>query len=178
MIPCHRGEDYKLFWPEKAEFIRLAVASGAIIVPFSAIGVADRYALHVEGGNLSWNEDAGLKWPCMARHSSMIDRSCFAFPFNYCSASDGELGGASGSPSDSFPMLLRKRDRVLTVAFRAVQRFGNGFIMPPGRSVFVDDDRFDSLEMVLDGDELLDLPIIGDRLRKSSAAAPSARGTP
>ncbi|CAM9762041.1 unnamed protein product [Ectocarpus sp. 4 AP-2014] len=69
-----KGEDYKLFWPEKAEFVRLAVASGAIIVPFSAIGVAD------------------------------------------------------------------------------------------------------SLEMVLDGDELLDLPIIGDRLRKSSAAAPSARG--
>ncbi|CAM9623563.1 unnamed protein product [Ectocarpus fasciculatus] len=43
-----KGEDYKLFWPEKAEFIRLAVASGAIIVPFSAIGVADRYALHVQ----------------------------------------------------------------------------------------------------------------------------------
>ncbi|CAN0483601.1 unnamed protein product, partial [Ectocarpus sp. 12 AP-2014] len=36
----------------------------------------------------------------------------------------------------------------------------------------------DSLEMVLDGDELLDLPIIGNRLRKSSAAAPSARGIP
>ncbi|CAN0582344.1 unnamed protein product, partial [Ectocarpus sp. 12 AP-2014] len=43
----HRGENYKLFWPEKAEFVRQAVASGAIIVPFSAIGVADRYAPHI-----------------------------------------------------------------------------------------------------------------------------------
>ncbi|CAM9128034.1 unnamed protein product [Scytosiphon promiscuus] len=69
-----KGEDYKLFWPEKAEFIRLAVDSGAIIVPFSAVGIAD------------------------------------------------------------------------------------------------------SLQMVLDGDELLEVPLIGERLKKSSTAAPSARG--
>lgn len=30
--------------------------------------------------------------------------------------------------------------------------------------------------MVLDGDDLLELPIIGDRLKKSSAATPTARG--
>eukprot|EP00752_Nemacystus_decipiens_P012922 g11436.t1 len=69
-----KGEDYKLFWPENAEFIRMAVDSDAIIVPFSAIGIAD------------------------------------------------------------------------------------------------------SLNMVLDGDELLELPYIGERLKKSSAATPSARG--
>lgn len=33
-----------------------------------------------------------------------------------------------------------------------------------------------SLNMVFDGDELLELPYIGERLKKSSAAAPSARG--
>lgn len=38
-----RGEDYKLFWPERGEFVRLAVDSGAIIVPFSAVGIADRW---------------------------------------------------------------------------------------------------------------------------------------
>ncbi|CBJ48930.1 conserved unknown protein [Ectocarpus siliculosus] len=59
-----KGEDYKLFWPEKAEFVRLAVASDAIIVPFSAIGVADRYALHV----LSWKREAGLKRLCISTH--------------------------------------------------------------------------------------------------------------
>ena len=31
--------------------------------------------------------------------------------------------------------------------------------------------------MVLDGDELLELPYIGERLKKSSASAPTARGT-
>lgn len=30
--------------------------------------------------------------------------------------------------------------------------------------------------MVLDGDELLELPYIGERLKKTSSAAPSARG--
>ncbi|CAN0422319.1 unnamed protein product [Pylaiella littoralis] len=69
-----KGEDYKLFWPEKAEFVRLAVDSNAIIVPFSAVGIAD------------------------------------------------------------------------------------------------------SLNMVLDGDQLLDLPIIGDRLNKRTSATPTARG--
>ena len=47
-----RGEEYKLLWPEKAEFVRLAAASGAIIVPFAAVGIADRYrAIHfIEDG--------------------------------------------------------------------------------------------------------------------------------
>lgn len=48
-MPCYRyrGEEYKLFWPEKGEFVRLAAASGAIIIPFSAVGIADRYrAIH------------------------------------------------------------------------------------------------------------------------------------
>ncbi|CAN0422290.1 unnamed protein product [Pylaiella littoralis] len=69
-----KGEDYKLFWPEKGEFVRLAVDSNAIIVPFSAVGIAD------------------------------------------------------------------------------------------------------SLNMVLDGDQLLELPIVGDRLKKTSSATPTARG--
>jgi len=40
-----RGQDYKLFWPERGEFVRLAVDSGAVIVPFSAVGIADRWVL-------------------------------------------------------------------------------------------------------------------------------------
>lgn len=48
VLSC-RGEDYKLFWPEKGEFVRLAVDSGAIIVPFSAVGIADRYTSIIAG---------------------------------------------------------------------------------------------------------------------------------
>ena len=37
----NRDERYTLIWPEKAEFVRMAARFGAIIVPFSAVGVED-----------------------------------------------------------------------------------------------------------------------------------------
>ena len=36
-----KGEENKLFWPEKTDFVRMAGLFNAIIVPFSAIGIAD-----------------------------------------------------------------------------------------------------------------------------------------
>jgi pimeloyl-ACP methyl ester carboxylesterase len=36
-----RGEEYKLFWPEKVDFVRMAGMFDAIIIPFSSIGFAD-----------------------------------------------------------------------------------------------------------------------------------------
>lgn len=42
--------------------------------------------------------------------------------------------------------------------------------------ILLNSTHMNSLNMVLDGDELLELPYIGERLKKSSAAAPSARG--
>jgi hypothetical protein len=36
-----KGEEYQLFWPEKTDFVRMAGLFNAIIVPFSAIGIAD-----------------------------------------------------------------------------------------------------------------------------------------
>ena len=36
-----KNEDYKLFWPSKPEFIRMAVRHGATIVPFAAVGAED-----------------------------------------------------------------------------------------------------------------------------------------
>ena len=36
-----KNEEYQLFWPQKAEFVRMAAKYGATIVPFSAIGVDD-----------------------------------------------------------------------------------------------------------------------------------------
>ena len=34
-------EDYELFWPEKADFVRVAARFNATIVPISAVGSAD-----------------------------------------------------------------------------------------------------------------------------------------
>lgn len=36
-----KGEEYKLFWPEEPEFVRMAARFGATIVPFGAIGEDD-----------------------------------------------------------------------------------------------------------------------------------------
>ncbi|KAJ3681288.1 hypothetical protein LUZ60_015777 [Juncus effusus] len=36
-----KGEDYKLFWPEQSEFVRMASRFGATIIPFGAVGEDD-----------------------------------------------------------------------------------------------------------------------------------------
>ncbi|XP_044500993.1 acyltransferase-like protein At3g26840, chloroplastic isoform X2 [Mangifera indica] len=36
-----KGEEYKLFWPERSEFIRMAARFGAKIIPFGAVGEDD-----------------------------------------------------------------------------------------------------------------------------------------
>ncbi|KAH9743285.1 AB hydrolase-1 domain-containing protein [Citrus sinensis] len=36
-----KGEEYKLFWPESSEFVRVAAAFGAKIVPFGVVGEDD-----------------------------------------------------------------------------------------------------------------------------------------
>ena len=36
-----KGEEYKLFWPEQSEFVRMAARFGAKIVPFVAVGEDD-----------------------------------------------------------------------------------------------------------------------------------------
>ncbi|KAK3183866.1 hypothetical protein Dsin_031152 [Dipteronia sinensis] len=36
-----KGEEYKLFWPEQSEFVRMAAKFGAKIIPFGAVGEDD-----------------------------------------------------------------------------------------------------------------------------------------
>lgn len=36
-----KNEEYKLFWPEKSEFVRMAARFNAVIIPFAAVGVDD-----------------------------------------------------------------------------------------------------------------------------------------
>lgn len=36
-----KGEEYKLMWPEREEFVRMAARFGATIVPVAAIGLDD-----------------------------------------------------------------------------------------------------------------------------------------
>ncbi|THF97329.1 hypothetical protein TEA_013084 [Camellia sinensis var. sinensis] len=36
-----KGEEYKLFWPERSEFVRMAARFGTTIIPFGAVGEDD-----------------------------------------------------------------------------------------------------------------------------------------
>ncbi|EPS71771.1 hypothetical protein M569_02985, partial [Genlisea aurea] len=43
-----KGEEYKLFWPEQSEFVRMAAKFGAKIIPFGAVGEDDVLQLLVD----------------------------------------------------------------------------------------------------------------------------------
>ncbi|CAI5495157.1 unnamed protein product [Closterium sp. Naga37s-1] len=47
-----RGEEYKLFWPHRAEFVRMAVKFGAVIIPFASVGVDDAYNFVLDADEL------------------------------------------------------------------------------------------------------------------------------
>lgn len=47
-----RGEAYKLMWPQRAEFVRMAAKFGATIVPFAAIGADESVTTHINGDEL------------------------------------------------------------------------------------------------------------------------------
>ena len=38
---CLQGEEYRLFWPEQSEFVRMASRFGATIIPFGLVGEDD-----------------------------------------------------------------------------------------------------------------------------------------
>lgn len=43
-----KGEDYRLFWPQRAEFVRMAARYGATIVPFAGVGAEDGFNMLLE----------------------------------------------------------------------------------------------------------------------------------
>jgi hypothetical protein len=44
-----RGSEYQLFWPEgRPDFVRLAGKTGALIVPFAAVGADDAYEVMMD----------------------------------------------------------------------------------------------------------------------------------
>ncbi|KAL3652756.1 hypothetical protein CASFOL_002437 [Castilleja foliolosa] len=47
-----KGEEYKLFWPDKPEFVRMAARFGAKIVPFGVVGEDDLFKLFLDYDDL------------------------------------------------------------------------------------------------------------------------------
>ncbi|OMO99360.1 Diacylglycerol acyltransferase, partial [Corchorus olitorius] len=55
---CHRkGEEYKLFWPEQSEFVRMAARFGAKIIPFGVVGEDDIAEII-----LDYNDQMKIPW--------------------------------------------------------------------------------------------------------------------
>ncbi|CAI5514359.1 unnamed protein product [Closterium sp. Naga37s-1] len=48
----NRGENYQLFWPERAEFVRMAAKHEATIIPFACIGVDDGFDILVDADEM------------------------------------------------------------------------------------------------------------------------------
>ena len=74
-----QGEQYKLFWPNQPEFVRMAARFGATIVPFGTVGEDDLVEVSL----------------------------CFFLPYKYLFfhfGSNGECNGKKQSPSS--PSLL------------------------------------------------------------------------
>eukprot|EP00197_Chlamydomonas_leiostraca_P012444 CAMPEP_0202879844 /NCGR_PEP_ID=MMETSP1391-20130828/34179_1 /ASSEMBLY_ACC=CAM_ASM_000867 /TAXON_ID=1034604 /ORGANISM="Chlamydomonas leiostraca, Strain SAG 11-49" /LENGTH=171 /DNA_ID=CAMNT_0049562249 /DNA_START=62 /DNA_END=574 /DNA_ORIENTATION=- len=48
-----KDEKYKLLWPERAEFVRMAARFGATIIPFAAVGAEDGVNQVLDGRDLA-----------------------------------------------------------------------------------------------------------------------------
>jgi hypothetical protein len=48
-----KGEAYRLFWPARGEFVRMAARHGATIVPFAAVGCEDSLTQVLDAGELA-----------------------------------------------------------------------------------------------------------------------------
>lgn len=51
-VSKNRDEYYKLFWPPSVDFVRLAAATNATIVPFSAIGGDDAFDIAMDPADI------------------------------------------------------------------------------------------------------------------------------
>lgn len=73
-----KGEEYELFWPEKADFVRVAARFNATIVPISAVGSADSANILLgpeEMLNLPFGLGDRLKKSSESTISARFDRS-------------------------------------------------------------------------------------------------------
>ena len=47
-----KGQEYKLFWPKRPEFVRMAARYGATIVPFAGVGAEEGFDMLLDSEEL------------------------------------------------------------------------------------------------------------------------------
>ncbi|KAJ6314932.1 hypothetical protein OIU78_018421 [Salix suchowensis] len=76
-----KGEEYKLFWPEKSEFVRMASRFGAKIVPFGVVGEDDF-------GEVVFDYDDQMKIPFLRDYIKGLSEEIVSLR----TEADGEVG--------------------------------------------------------------------------------------
>ncbi|KAL4637357.1 hypothetical protein ACB092_03G071700 [Castanea dentata] len=90
----YKGEEYKLFWPDQQEFVRMAARFGATIVPFGAVGEDDVAEMLLDYNDL-------IKIPVV---NDLIRE---AISQNTMKVRD-ETKGEVANPNLSFPLMVPK----------------------------------------------------------------------
>lgn len=66
-----KGEKYKLIWKNKAEFVRLAAKTNALIVPFAAVGGEEAF-------DIALDSDEVLANPILGPFARSVSQRVFA----------------------------------------------------------------------------------------------------
>ncbi|WJX80201.1 mRNA-binding ribosome synthesis protein [Trifolium repens] len=89
----YKGEEYKLFWPDQPEFVRMAARFGATIVPFGAVGEDDIAEIALDYNDL-------MKIPVVNDYIKDLNRDAVKIR--------DEKSGEVANQNLSFPVLLPK----------------------------------------------------------------------
>ncbi|XP_050940741.1 phytyl ester synthase 1, chloroplastic isoform X3 [Cucumis melo] len=100
----YKGEEYKLFWPNQQEFVRMAARFGATIVPFGAVGEDDIAQMLLDYNDLikipmvsdyireANQNSAKVSW-IQSFYSRLKNLRRFAFKYFYPNMSSRDLEG-------------------------------------------------------------------------------------
>ncbi|KAG5254340.1 acyltransferase protein [Salix suchowensis] len=98
-----KGEEYKLFWPEKSEFVRMASRFGAKIVPFGVVGEDDF-------GEVVFDYDDQMKIPFLRDYIKGLSEEIVSLSRN-CTKFPGRLYYYFGKPIETEGRKQELRDR-------------------------------------------------------------------
>jgi len=106
-------EDYRLFWPVKSEFVRLAARFGATIIPFSAVGAADSFNMLLDskvregGGGRGGRGERGGSNGVLDMGGGMEGERRSSRGKSFLSSRDNRITHPSPSSPPSLPPTLR-----------------------------------------------------------------------
>lgn len=92
-----KGEKYKLIWKNKAEFVRLAAKTNALIIPFAAVGGEEAF-------DIAYDSDEVLANPVLGPLAERVSKRVFkGSPLEH---SQDAIGPITKLPGTNLPSLV------------------------------------------------------------------------